>query len=205
MKRPAKPGEFPDWEKLYNEEEFESMPWYIAGMDPDIAAALRRVAVTSGDVLDIGTGPGTQAVALAEHGFRVTATDLSASAIGKALKAARKKHLDIDFLTDDILRCKLDRQFDIVVDRGCFHVLNPAMRADYVHTVHGLVRTGGFLFIKCFSRMEETMKGGPYRFSPDELIEIFGKRFMIEYTEETVFHGTLTPLPRALFSVMKKL
>lgn len=205
MKRPAKPGEFPDWEKLYRAEEFKSLPWYIAGIDPDIEAALRHTGLTSGDVLDIGTGPGTQAFALAELGFHVTATDLSAFAIDRALKTARKKRLKISFFTDDILRCKLDTQFDIVVDRGCFHVIPPASRPDYVYTAHTLVRSGGYLFVKCFSNKEHLLQGGPYRFSPADIKEIFGKRFSIEYINDTVFHGTLTPLPLALFCVMRKL
>lgn len=205
MKRAAKPGEFPDWEKLYRAEEFKSLPWYIAGIDPDIEAALRHTALTSGDVLDIGTGPGTQAFALAELGFHVTATDLSAFAIDKALKTARKKRLKISFFTDDILRCKLDTQFDIIIDRGCFHVISPAARPDYVYTAHTLVRSGGYLFLKCISSKEKVLQGGPYRFSPADIREIFGKRFSIEYINETVFHGTLTPLPIALFCVMRKL
>lgn len=193
MKRPAKPGEFPDWEKLYKAEEFESLPWYISGIDPDMETALRHTGLTSGDVLDIGTGPGTQAFALAELGFHVTATDLSTSAINKALKTAHRKHIKISFLTDDILRCKLDTQFDIIVDRGCFHVLAPASRPDYVHTAHTLLRSGGYLFLKCFSSKESVMQGGPYRFSPADIKDIFGKRFSIEYINQTVFHGTLNP------------
>lgn len=204
MKRPTKPGEFPDWEKLYRAEEFKSLPWYIARIDPDIDSALQHTGLTSGDALDIGTGPGTQAFALAELGFHVTATDLSAFAIDRALKTARKKRLKISFFTDDILNCKLDTQYDIVIDRGCFHVIAPAARQGYVHTVHTLTRSGGYLFLKCFSNKETVLQGGPYRFSPSDIKEVFGKRFSIEYINETVFHGTLKPLPIALFCVMRK-
>lgn len=205
MKRPVKPGEFPDWERLYREEEVETMPWYHAGIDPDLEAALQDIGITSGTVLDIGTGPGTQALALAELGFRVTATDLSDSAVKKARTAARKRRIKVNFLLDDILRCALDTQFDLVLDRGCFHVLSPGLRRDYVKTVAGLVRPGGYLFVKCFSHKETVFQGGPCRFTPDDIRQIFGQRFIVESVKDTVFHGRLVPPPQALFCVMRKL
>ncbi|MBI5561653.1 MAG: class I SAM-dependent methyltransferase [Deltaproteobacteria bacterium] len=204
MKRPARPGEFPDWEKLYREEEVESMPWFHIGLDPDLTEAIDALGMTGGTVLDIGTGPGTQAIALAELGYRVTATDLSDAAIKKAFLLARKKRLNIDFVLDDILKCSLDARFDLVLDRGCFHVLDPGSRAGYINTVHGLVSPGGYLMLKCFSVLETAMQGGPYRFSPEDIQRLFGKGFIVASVKETVFHGQLTPLPKALFCVMKK-
>jgi 2-polyprenyl-3-methyl-5-hydroxy-6-metoxy-1,4-benzoquinol methylase len=74
-----------------------------------------------GTALDLGTGPGTQAMALAERGFQVTATDLSVTAIQKAQKQAQEKGLNVSFVQDDILNSTLDQKFDFVLDRGCFH------------------------------------------------------------------------------------
>jgi hypothetical protein len=45
---------------------------------------------------------------------------------------------------------------------------------------------------------------GPYRFSPDKIKEIFGNGFEILSIKETVYQGTLDPLPKALFVVMRK-
>ena len=45
---------------------------------------------------------------------------------------------------------------------------------------------------------------GPYRLSKKEIIEIFSSYFKIENIKETVYHGTMNPLPKALFAVMKK-
>ena len=41
--------------------------------------------------LDVGSGPGTQAIALARRGFRVTATDLSVAAVEGARQRARAR------------------------------------------------------------------------------------------------------------------
>ena len=195
--------EFPDWEKLYREEKVESMPWYHPGLDPDLEKALRDRNIRSGAALDLGTGPGTQAMALAELGFEVTATDISETSVKGALKKTKKRGLKVDFRQDDILDTTLDRQFDFIFDRGCFHVIAPGRRKDYVKIVEGLIKPGGYLFLKCFSHLEK-MKGGPYRFRQDELRGLFRARFKVLSVRRTVYHGTLDPLPKALFCVIKK-
>jgi hypothetical protein len=65
---------FPRWEELYRNDTVEKFPWYWPALDPDLEAALVRYGIWSGTFLDLGTGPGTQAVVLAERGFHVTAS-----------------------------------------------------------------------------------------------------------------------------------
>jgi cyclopropane fatty-acyl-phospholipid synthase-like methyltransferase len=196
--------EFPNWEQLYQTDAVESMPWFNPDLDPDLDRALTQLNLQAGTALDLGTGPGTQAIALAERGFEVTATDLSPTAVDLAREKAEKKGLQISFQADDILNTHLDRKFDLVFDRGCFHVFPPESRPDYVRTVAGLINPGGHLFLKCFSHLE-TRESGPYRFTPSEIEEIFGSQFHVISVEETVYHGTLNPLPKALFCQMEKL
>ena len=196
--------EFPDWEKLYQEQNVESMPWFNANLDPDLDQALTKLNLhTTSTALDLGTGPGTQAMALAQRGFKVTATDLSSTAIEKAQALAKEKALDISWRQDDILNSNIDQTFDFVFDRGCFHVLPPEHRPDYVRVVDSLIKPNGYLFLKCFSHLE-TREGGPYRFTPEEIKEIFGSRFNVISVEDTVYQGTLDPFPRALFSILEK-
>lgn len=194
---------FPDWEKLYREEPVEKMPWFHSALDHDLEGALERLGVKKGKALDLGAGPGTQAIELARRGFEVTATDISGTAVKKAQKAARKEGLNVKFKKDDILETRLKGPFDIAFDRGCFHVLPPEARADYVNTVSGLLKPGGFLFLKCFSHLEK-MEGGPHRFRPEEIKKIFSSAFEIVEISKTVFHGTLKEFPKALFCVLKK-
>ncbi len=190
-----------EWEEMYREQETETMPWFYEALDPDLAGALRALRITSGAALDIGTGPGTQAVALGALGFEVTATDVSATAIRKA--SARAAGGNVVFVHDDILNTALKGGFDIILDRGCFHTLPPERRHDYVAAVARLATPSGYLFLKCFSHLE-TMEDGPYRFTPDEIRAIFSPAFNVLSIDDTVYHGTLDPLPRALFSVMQR-
>lgn len=195
--------EFPDWEKLYREEKAETMPWYHEALDADFAGALDEFDITSGKALDLGTGPGTQAMALSVRGLTVTATDLSETAVVNAASIARSKGLDIDWIRDDILNTRLSPGFDIIFDRGCFHVLPPGKRRDYAGTVHRLLNEGGYLLLKCFSETE-TMEGGPYRFTPASLRAVFEPFFTVLSIRESSFMGTLEKPPKALFCSMRK-
>jgi len=73
--------EFPHWEELYQRQEIESMPWFNPELDEDLKNALDELGLRGGSALDLGTGPGAQAIHLARRGFAVTATDISESAI----------------------------------------------------------------------------------------------------------------------------
>jgi cyclopropane fatty-acyl-phospholipid synthase-like methyltransferase len=199
----TQPREFPNWEQLYQDQAVESMPWFNPGLDPDLAQALVRLNLQAGTALDLGTGPGTQAIALAERGLHVTATDLSETAIAKARKTAQARGLVIDFRQDDVLNSQLEGEFDLILDRGCFHVLPPNRRQDYVEQVHRWLQPRGYLFLKCFSH-QQPGEQGPYRFTPEAIRATFGHRFIVESILETVYHGTLDPMPQALFCTLEK-
>jgi 2-polyprenyl-3-methyl-5-hydroxy-6-metoxy-1,4-benzoquinol methylase len=202
-KSAADPRMIPEWHQFYRNQPVEGMPWYFEALDPDLEGALSRHGVTSGKAVDIGAGPGTQAMALAERGYHVTGTDLAEAAVEGAAAKARERGLAVEFKVDDILHTGLGGPFDFAFDRGCFHVLPVSARADYVRIVAGLLRPGGYLFLKAFSRLQPG-EIGPFRFSPDEIKSIFGGAFEILSIDETVYQGTFTPLPRALFSVLKR-
>jgi len=194
---------FPDWEQLYQEKPVETMPWFNPELDPDLEQALTVLNLHEGKFLDLGTGPGTQAIALARRGFQVTATDLSETAVQNARIRAEAEGLSITFRQDDILKSHLDHGFDILLDRGVFHVFPPNLRPDYVAVIGRLLKPQGYLFLKCFS-VEETREEGPYRFTPEEIRDTFGDRFLIHSIEPTVYHGTLDPFPKALFCILQR-
>ena len=98
-----------DWEKLYREQEFEDLPWFCPFLDPDLERALSDYRLKSGKVLDLGTGSGTQAIALAEKGYEVTGSDISSVAVQKASRNAKQKGLRVEFVQDDILNGTVQR------------------------------------------------------------------------------------------------
>jgi SAM-dependent methyltransferase len=196
---------FPDWEMLYKNQRIETMPWYNENLDSDLQEELDKRKISADDgkkFLDLGTGPATQAIMLSKRGFIVVGSDLSEAAINRARKIY-PNNPNVNFIVDDILNTRFkDDEFDYIFDRGCFHVLSSSDRKKYINKIQQILKKqNGMLFLKCFSDKDPRQEG-PYKFSQDEIRDLFGKSFNIHRIEETVYQGTLDPLPKALFVVM---
>jgi cyclopropane fatty-acyl-phospholipid synthase-like methyltransferase len=195
--------QFPGWDTIYQKQATETMPWFYPELDDDLREALDQLGLQSGGALDLGTGPGTQAMQLARRGFDVTAADISEAAIRLASEKAAAQGLAITWQQDDILSTRLSGLFDLIFDRGCFHVLPPERRSDYVSTVAGLLKPGGYFFLKCFSSRQPGTEG-PHRLTPEQIRQVFGGQLQVDAIEETVYQGTLDQLPLALFCTMQR-
>lgn len=193
-----------DWEAVYRHGPIEHLPWFYPALDPDMAWAFHMLGIRVPSILDLGTGPGTQAIELARRGFNVTGTDVSAAVIAEARRRARALDVACKFMQDDILHTRLDRQFDIVIDRGCLHVFMPERRPEYVSSVVKLIVPGGHLLLKCYSSDAE---GGtpPFRFTPSQIVELFRPTpLQVCDIRSGLFQGQMDPPPRALFCVLRK-
>ena len=63
--------DFPNWDNLYKSQNVETMPWYNKNLDSDLEEELEKRKITKGTILDLGTGPATQAVQLSKKGLQV--------------------------------------------------------------------------------------------------------------------------------------
>jgi len=195
---------FPSWEALYENDGVEQLPWFHRELDADFAAALARWKIPAGArVLDQGTGPGTQAVALAKRGYAVTATDIAPGALAYAERKAKEQGASVTWVRDDVLATKLEGPFAAIFDRGCFHVLPPEARAGYAASMQKLLAPGGFLFLKTFSHLQPGDQG-PHRFAPEDIRAVFAERFEVLDIVDTEFQGQRDPLPKALFSTLRR-
>ncbi len=192
------------WEERYREGPPEELPWFHPGLDHDISRALEELGIKEGRVLDLGCGPGTQAVELARMGLSVTATDIAEGALRCARKRAEEAGVEVEFVRDDILDSRLKGPYDLIVDRGCFHTLPREGFERYVETTHRLLRPGGWLFLKCFSHKERREEGPPNRLSPEEIRSLFGGSFRIHAMRESFFASREGTPPLAIFAILKK-
>jgi glycine/sarcosine N-methyltransferase len=99
-------------------------------------------------ILDCACGIGTQSLALARLGHRVTASDLSPAAVTRARKEASKRSLEIDFHVSDMTTLPeiADRDFDVVIalDNALPHLsLEQLGRA--ASAIRSVLKPGGLL------------------------------------------------------------
>ncbi len=80
--------------------------------------------------------------------------------------------------------------------------MSPEKRNLYVKIIINILNRSGVLFLKCFSYKEEGSEG-PYRFTLEQIRKNFRDYFEILSIEETVYHGTRDPLPKALFCILR--
>ncbi|MDX8392295.1 MAG: class I SAM-dependent methyltransferase [Mariprofundaceae bacterium] len=192
------------WEEQYHDDNVETMPWFIPNLDKDVANSIEAGNISPATVLDIGAGPGTQAIALAQRGFAVTGTDISPSAVRKATARAAKEGVRVTFVCDDILNSGLHDCFALIIDRGCFHSIDADQRADYLHHVARLLDENGMLLLKTFHKQEMREEGPPNRFDGDDIRAIFAHDFDMIEARDSVFESTMDSDPKALFCVLKK-
>jgi len=195
--------EFPGWDEYYRDTNVEEMPWYEKNLDHDVENEITANNLNSGSFLDLGTGPGTQAIQLVKYNFEITGTDISQSAIDKAKKLSS----DVHFMVDNILNSKIDdKEFDYIFDSGIFYVFDISQRPQYVKQIKRILNDNGILFLKCMSTKEEKLpeNGMPHKLSRLEITDSFNADFDILRIEDTVFRGTLEFEPKALFAVLKK-
>ncbi len=134
----------------------------------------------SGSVLDAGCGTGDTALFLAGRGGKVTGIDFLEEPIKRAKRKAVERGLSATFLVKDALTLKdWSERFDNVIDSGLFHVFSDEDRNKYVAGLATVLKSGGRLFLMCFSN-EEPGTQGPRRVSKKELHDAFTLGWDIE-------------------------
>lgn len=132
-------------------------------------------------VLDCTCGIGTQSIALALQGYRVTGTDISGKSIERAAKEAVRFNVVADFLKADIRRLDqvIDAQFDAVI--SCDNSLPTLLTDDDIATAldqmaRHLNPSGLCLIsIRNYDKIFQEKK----RFNPRHIHEIDGKRIVV--------------------------
>jgi hypothetical protein len=193
----------PDWDRLYQVTPLERLPWHTETLDADLATVFDGISRGGGRLLDLGTGVGTAAIAAADRGFTVVATDVAPHALDVA--ASRAGTRPIVFLRDDILATCVHGAFDVVLDRGLCHVLPREKHAAYAATIAALVRPGGHFVLKCHAAGEPVDRG-THRFTREDLTRLFGAAFDCVRIDEAVFPGPSSSdaWPKALLCVLRR-
>jgi SAM-dependent methyltransferase len=168
-------------------------PWDLGHAQPAVEELIRRGAL-QGRVLDVGCGPGDNAIAMARAGADVLAVDFVPAAVEKARARAAAQGVGVALRVADALDlAPLGRTFDAVLDSGTFHVFSDADRARYAASVAAVLAPGGALHLLCFSD-EEPPGPGPRHVSRAEIAATFGGvTFEVESIERVRFYTRAQP------------
>ncbi|MFN3866576.1 MAG: class I SAM-dependent methyltransferase [Demequina sp.] len=144
-----------DWWDAFYEDRARPVPFFADKPDENLVAILDSQQVTVGRALDLGCGPGRNALALAQRGFTVDAVDLSPRAVGWGSERAAARGLDVSFVCGDAFTLPphvLTGPYDLVYDSGCLHHLAPHRRIGYLDLLDRVLAPGGFFGLACFAR-----------------------------------------------------
>jgi cyclopropane fatty-acyl-phospholipid synthase-like methyltransferase len=141
----------------------------------------------TGSILDVGCGTGDSALFLASRGNLVTGIDFLEEPIKRAKGKAAERGSTVTFLVKDAMTLKdWSERFDHAIDSGLFHVFADADRRKYVAGLATVVKSGGRLFLLCFSD-EEPEGQGPRRVSKKDLHDAFADGWVVESIEPCRF------------------
>ena len=123
-------------------------PWDTGITPPEVYQFLEENS--PGIALDLGCGTGTNALTIADYGWKVTGIDYVPKAIRIARRKARQAGLAdrVKFQVGDVLDLKSsERKHDLVLDIGCFHSFSGMDIDRYTRKVLNSLSPGGSLLL----------------------------------------------------------
>ncbi|GAF13320.1 LOW QUALITY PROTEIN: methyltransferase [Bacillus sp. JCM 19045] len=144
----------PFWDEFYADRQ-RSIPFFIQAPDENVVRYFEANQVKVGRYLELGCGPGRNALYFAEKGCEVDAVDLSSTTLKWAKERADKANLKINFIHKNVFELDIQEgTYDFVYDSGCFHHIAPHRRTSYVELVSKALKPQGRFALTCF------LKGG---------------------------------------------
>lgn len=162
------------FDTVYEDTSLVEVPWFTAAPSIKVVEAVISGIVSRGsEVVDLGCGPGLDAVFLATAGAKVIGIDAAAAALDRARALAAWAGVNVTFLQGDILGMGLPEACaDVANDSFVFHNISDEARPAYAAEVYRILRPGGTFLLNAFSdRMVDG--SGPRRISAAEIFETF--------------------------------
>ena len=168
---------------------WEDLPW--AHDEPTLFLAEICRRRKPGRALDIGCGAGTDSVFLAEQGWDVTSLDFIPKALEFTCKRAEQAGVSVTPVEADITTWTPPHSYDLVLDHGLLHNMDPVRYAKYREVVLQAVGDSGeFVLLHWHPLFPDQPNGdyGPTRVKREDIKTFFAPEFQerfaaIEYFE----------------------
>lgn len=184
----------PFWNWFYSDRS-KGIPFFANYPDENLISYFENEIIPQGNMLEIGCGPGRNAIYAALKGFKVDAADISEEAIRWAKERAEESKVNVNF------ECKSafdlipkPEYYDFVYDAGCLHHIWPHRRIEYLELIYSTLKTGGYFGLTCFAPgyteiggalelsdyeiyREKSMKGGQ-AYTKEKLFRLLGDHFV---------------------------
>ncbi len=169
------------WNTIYIENE--SPRWNLGQTAPPLADWLAATPDASGKVLIPGCGYGHDARAFAEAGIEAHGVDFAPLAIERARQLHAECESGLSFEEADFfeLPARYAGHFDYIYEYTCFVAFPPERRAEYVETIHELLKLGGKL-IGCFYNHGQD-GGPPFNATREDIQALFESKFDLQTLE----------------------
>jgi ubiquinone/menaquinone biosynthesis C-methylase UbiE len=119
---------------------FRTPPWDSGITPPELFEFIR--SHPAGRAIDLGCGTGTNLISLAKAGWQVTGIDFAGRAIQIAKRKLKRENIPARLLTGDVTRFRIDSQFDLALDIGCFHGVDN--KSGYLAQLERILAPDGF-------------------------------------------------------------
>ncbi|WLR56886.1 class I SAM-dependent methyltransferase [Mesobacillus subterraneus] len=139
-----------DWDQFYSDRA-RKIPFFKNYPDENLVEYIETKKINTGKVLELGCGPGRNAIYLARNDFNVDAVDQSTEGLEWARERAKEQNVQVDFIQSNIFDFAIaEGTYDLVYDSGCFHHIPPHRRMSYIELVKRALKPGGFFALTCF-------------------------------------------------------
>jgi thiopurine S-methyltransferase len=155
--------------------------WELGGPAPPLTDFFASASLDGSRVAVPGCGRGHDARFLASLGYDTVGFDFSPAALAAARSLAARDGSVARFEQRDVfaLGRELSNNFDGAWEYTCYCAIDPARRAEYITSLAGAIRPGGWL-LGCFFPLRGNAAGPPFPVSMEGVRRVLRPAFRIE-------------------------
>ncbi len=173
------------WDPFYSDRQ-RPVPFFKLKPDENLASYIERGVIRKGKAMELGCGPGRNAIYLSRNGFVVDAYDISDVAIKWARERADEAGLDINFKCQSVFDLKPYLEYDFIYDSGCMHGILPHRRIQYIEMIFNGLKPNGYFGITCFASGYGEIGGPQFEMTDWDVYEEKTTKGGLAFTEEKI-------------------